>query len=807
MPVIGIDLGTDNCVVAVGRRGGINVLSNEFSRRYSPTVISFGDKTRHVGEAGVSQLTFNAQNTVMLIKRLIGLRYSEIPASDLEQIPCKITQGPNDSVLAEVEYKGEKCQFTPVQILAMMFTQLGKYVEAEELSVEHCDVVIAIPVHFLDAQRRAVLQAARIAGLNVVKLVNDACAAAVEYGIYKDLPENQAFNVAFVDVGHADTTVSIVELKHDQVKVLANAFDRFLGARDFEQILVNFFIDEVARVYGMDVRSNHKALMRLQKECDRLKKILSVNPVVQLRIECFMNDKDINLQITREQFEKMAESLHARFEVPVRKALADCKIDPKSISSVEVFGGASYIPALRHIISEVFQQPVKTTLNATETIAKGAAITAGMMSTSMHLAKKFAVVDSIHFPISCGWVPAAQTGDAMDIDAGEGVVDAPTLKSSLVFKKFDPTPNTKMLTFKRSSDFDLYLTYAEQEDLPQGTNPIIGRFTISKVPKRDTPLNVKVTIKHNTHGIVGIVEAHAVEEIEVEEQEEIKEEPAPATEQPAANTEAEAKDNAAPAQPAEKKYRTVKKKKTIRTDLVVTPHVQELSEKEIAQFIGVEQKLRAADREVAETEEAKNAVEAYIYQMKDKIFDEDALGKFVEESARDEFEGVLTSAEDWLYDEGEFATKQQSQQKLAELQKIGNPIENRKREYQERPTAINHMLDAIQEYKDFVTSTDERYSHISQEDRAKVANKIAETEEWLRENMNKQSSLKDTQDPILTVYNINLKTNELRSFARPIVNKPKPVPPKEEPKKEEKPAEQPAQQEEQKSDEKMDTNE
>ncbi len=711
-------------------------------------------------------------------------------------MPCKVIQGPNDTVLIEVEYLGKLVQLSPVQILAMMFTQLCKYVESEDISVEHCDVAIAVPVNFLDAQRRAVLQAARIAKLNVVKLVNDACAAAVDYGIYKDLAPDQTLYIGFVDVGHADTTVSIIELKHDQVKVLTNTFDRFLGARDFEQILVDHFVQDIGKVYGMDVRSNPKALVRLQKECDRLKKILSVNPVVQLRIECFMNDKDINLQFTREEFEKLCAPLHDRFEVPVRRALQDCKLDPKSIVSVEVFGGASYIPALKNIISDVFQQPVKTTLNATETIAKGAAITAGMMSSTMHLAKKFAVVDSIHFPINIGWVSSnaassGDNGDAMEID-----VEGPN-KFSTVFKKFDPTPNTKMLTFKRSSDFDLYLTYADPSDLPQGTDPLIGKFTISKIPKRDAPVTVKVTIRHNTHGVVGIIEAHMVEEIEYEEQEEIKEEPAPApatTEQPAdANAAAtEQPVTPPPAQPAEKKYRTVTKKKTVRTDLQVTPYVHEVSEQQMLQYIAAEEKMRATDREVFETEEAKNAVESYIYQMKDKIFDEDALGKFVEESARDQFDNILSDAENWLYDEGEFATIQESKQKLMELQKIGNPIENRKKEAMERPAALETMLNCIRDYRSFVASTDEKYAHIGQEARDKLAQKITETEEWLNENLTKQSALKDYQDPVLTVYNLNLKTRELRSFAQPVMNTVAPTKPKEE----EKPKEEPKKEEE-----------
>jgi heat shock protein 4 len=759
------------------------------------TIISFGEKARHIGEAGLSQMTFNAENTVPLIKRLIGMKYSQIPKDELVQFPCKIVQGVNDTILIEVLYREEIVHFNPVQILAMMLTQLGKYVEAEGISVKNSDTVIAIPVHFLDVQRRAVLQAARIAGYNVVKLVNDVCAAAVEYGIYKELPENQVFNVAFVDVGHANTTVSIVELKHDQVKVLANAFDSNLGAREFEQILIDHFIEEIKSKYNLIVRPGTKPYMRLQKETEKLKKVLSVNPVVQLRIECFMEDKDINFQITRDQFEEMTKSLHHRFEIPVRQALADSKVNLKDISSVEVFGGASYIPALRQIISDVFQQPTKTTLNATETVAKGSAIIAGMLSTTMHLAKKFTVVDAIQFPINLGWVPT-KNNEAMDVDTGD-TIPHEQIKHSLIFKKFDPTPNTKLLTFKKSSDFDLFLAYAESEALPRGSDVLLGHYTVTNIPKRDEPVTVKVTVRHDTHGIASVVSAQMVEEVEVEEKEEIKEEPKkveepkkpeeqqqpPTQEQAPQQQPTEVKTEAPAPQAEEKKYRIVKKKRIMKTDLPIISRVPQFSEQEIAEFIQQEERMILIDREIAATEEARNAVEAYIYSMKEKIFDEDTLGKYVDESTRDHFDQVLSEAEAWLYGEGAEATKEQSQKKLQELKKFGDPIENRKREAEERVVVLNNLLSTIQEYENFINSTDEKYAHIGQEDRQKVADKIAEIRNWLSIEMDKQSKLKDYQDPTLTVYNLNLKLNELRGFVRPIMNKPKPAPAKEETKK------------------------
>lgn len=776
MPVIGIDLGADNCVVAVGRRGGISVIANEFSRRYSPSIVSFGDKERSIGESGLTQMTFNASNSVPLIKRIIGLKYSQIPESELQQFPCKIVQGPNDTVLIEVLYREEIVQFTAVQLLAMIFSKLAQYVEAEDISVKGCDTVIAIPVYFLDVQRRAVLQAAQIAGFNVIRLVNDVCAAAAEYGIYKDIPENSTSNIAFVDVGHADTTVSIVELKNDQVRVLANAFDRSLGARDFENILVEHFIVEIEKQYKLDVRSNTKALMRLQKECEKLKKILSANPIGQLRIECLMNDRDVNLQIHRDDFEQMCKSLHSKFQIPVKAALADSKVELKDIASVEIFGGGSYIPAMRSIISEVFQQQTKQTLNAAECVARGAAFVAGMISTSMHLAKKFTVVDAIQYPINLGWVSASK--DAMEVDSE---TTGPN-KFSLVFKKFDPTPNTKLLTFNRAGEFDLFAVYADPADLPANSNPQIGQFTISGIPAKESKIKVKV--RHDIHGIFTVESAQLVEEIEVEEQEEIKDEVPPQAEQPTTQAEPTAdkpQEQSAPVT-QEKKYRTIKKKKTIHTDLQVTSRVPEYNQAQIRDFINKEQEMLRADKEVAETAEAKNAVESYIYLMKDKIFD--SLAEYVDDQSRDEFDNLLSEAEQWLYGEGEEATKEQSTKKLAELKKYGDKIEYRKKDSDERPEAINGLLSAVKEYEDFVNSTDDKYAHIGAEDRQKVAEKVNEIKSWLQTESEKQSKLSLTQDPYLTVYNLNLKTNELRSFARPIVNKPKPAPPKEEPKKE-----------------------
>lgn len=806
MPVIGIDLGSDNCVISLARKGGIDVVVNEFSRRYSPNIVAFTDKERNIGESGLSQVTFSPQNTVPAIKRLIGLTYSQAEAEgELKNYACKVTQGPNDSILLEVTYLGEKRQFTPIQILAMTFGKLIDYVE-KECGIRAMDCVIAIPGYFTDIQRRHVLQAAEVAGIHCIRLINDTTAAALEYGIYKELEETPV-NIAFVDVGHGDTTVSVVQLSKGNLKVVASAFERHLGAGHFEDVLVQHFAKQIQEKYKIDPLSNPKGNSRLRKECERLKKVLSANPQAIMRVESIMNDIDVQFNFTREEFEKLSEDLLKRFEVPVQKALTDSKLQLSDLHSVELIGGGSYIPSLKNIISTIFQKNVSTTLNSMESIARGSAIQAAMISPSFHLARQITVTEAVPYPVSVGWVANPSSKDSMDtasdevVETGNQVIN----KTSPMFKQYEGTPASKILTFPRNKDFELFALYTDVESLPPKTNNLIGKFTVVGVPEKNStggPTKVKVKVRHNLHGIFQVEEAHTVEEVEVDVEEEVPEEEEKKDEKTDKKDDKKEK---------KKQTRVVKRKKTITHKLQVKEEIAGLASAEtIKKYIEEEKKMANADRSVRETAEAKNDVESYIYAMRDRIIDGGDLYAYIDPKGRQDLNQLLDDTENWLYGEGEEATKDQSKEKLWALKKQGDAAEIRIREEAGRPAAVDSVLIAIEEYKQFIQSQEEKYAHIAQSEKDKVAEKVTETQQWLKGEQEKQSKLAKHDNPSLTIAALQTKEKELRNLAKPIVSTP--VPKKEEPKPEEKKPEtteakpEEPKQEEKKADDTMDLN-
>ena len=796
MPVLGIDLGSQNIVVSVARKGGIDIITNEYSRRYTPVYVSFSENERLLGESGMGAQITHYQRTVSLLKRFIGLKYSQLtPEVLLANVSVPIIQGPNDEILFKIEgYKlsdndNEPKYLSPIQLLGMLFGKLLDDVESS-VGIRESDCVITVPCYFNEIQRRDVIKAAELAGLNVIRVMHDVTAAALGYGIYKDFPE-EAQNIAFVDVGHHDTSVYVIEFKKSQLRVLSCATDPNLGAYALEKALYDYYVEEIKNKYKMDVTTNPKAVIRLSRECEKLKKFLSGNPVSNLRIECLMNDKDIAFQMKREEFLNLVKPVLSGLEAPVQRALAAAQLTPEQLTTVELIGGASYIPVIRETLSKIFGKDVQSTLNTTECIAKGAAIQAAMISPKFTLAREFNVIDSIFHPVNLGWVPVGENGeDKMVDDSTESLIA--NLKQSQLFKQFEGTPSSKMLTFNKSKPFDLYTVYADTTTLPAGTSPIMGKFTITDLPQRNELLKVKILMKHNLLGLVEVHEASASEEIEVEEEEPIPKEELPQEEKKEDKMDTTEEKPAEEKKEEKPKTRLVKKKKTVKHNLKVLSTVPGTAPEIFKQYVQVEQSMRNRDFDVRTTAEAKNSVESFCYAMKDRIFEGGDLHEYINDTDRDNFVTLLDDTESWLYGEGENTTKSVYQQKLAELKKIGDKLEFRLKESEQRPEAVAQLQEAIKEYQTFLDNANsEQYSHITAEEKQKVADKVTETVNWLNEQSNQQANLAKSVDPVLTSLFIENRKKDLKKICSAIVSKPKPAAPKEEPKKEEPKKEEP----------------
>ncbi|KAG9672162.1 putative heat shock protein Hsp88, partial [Aureobasidium melanogenum] len=582
------------------------------------------------------------KNTVGSLTRLAGrsLKDPDV-AIEQEHVSCKLVDI-NGQVGAEVQYQGKKEQFTATQLTAMFLTR-AKQTASAELKLPVNDMVIAVPAWYTDAQRRAIIDAAEISGLKILRLINETTATALGWGITKtDLPgpEEKPRRVAFVDIGHSNYTVSIVEFRKGELKVISTAYDRHFGGRNFDKAIVDHFAAEFKEKFKVDINENPKAKLRVVAACEKLKKVLSANAGAPINIESLMNDVDVRGFLKREELEEIMKPLLERSTAPLEQALAEAKLKAEDIDSIELVGGCTRVPALKAAIQDFFGKPLSFTLNADEAIARGSAFACAILSPVFRV-RDFSIHDICNYPIEFTWEKSAE------------IPDEDT--SLTVFNRGNVMPSTKILTFYRKQAFDLEAKYAKPEMLPGKMNPWIGRFSVKgvKADEKDDFMICKLKARLNLNGILNVESGYYVEDMEVEE---------PIEGEDGMDTDKEPK--------------TRKVKKQVKKgELPLSAGTASLDTQAIADFSEKEHSMIMEDKLVADTEDKKNELEAYIYEMRAKIDEEYA--EFSSEEEKTKLKEKLEASEDWLYDEGDDATKAVYQSKIDEIRAIGGPIAQR----------------------------------------------------------------------------------------------------------------------------------
>ncbi|CAJ0954227.1 unnamed protein product [Ranitomeya imitator] len=741
--------------------------------------ISFGPKNRSIGAAAKSQVISNAKNTLQGFKRFHGRAYTD-PFVQAEKpgLAYDVVELPTGSAGIRVMYLEEEKNFTTEQVAGMLLTKLKETAESA-LKKPVVDCVVAVPCFFTDAERRSVMDATQIAGLNCLRLINETTAVALAYGIYKqDLPapEEKPRIVVFVDMGHSAYQVSVSAFNKGKLKVLATAFDPVVGGRKFDDVLVNYFCEEFGKKYKLDIKSKIRPLLRLAQECEKLKKLMSANASeLPLNIECFMNDIDVSGSMNRGHFEEMCDSLLSRVEAPLRSVLEQAKLKKEDIYAVEIVGGATRIPAVKERINRFFGKEVSTTLNADEAVARGCALQCAILSPAFKV-REFSITDLVPYPISLKWNSPAEEG----------------LSDCEVFPKNHAAPFSKVLTFYRKEPF--------------------SQFHVQKVvPQVDgSSSKVKVKVRVNVHGIFSVssaslVEVHKTddseepmdtdqaakdeEKMQVDQEEQKQEEnQSSQTENKPSSEEMETTQTS----PKEKKndQPPQAKKPKVKTSTIDLPieHYPpwQIGRDSLNLFIENEGKMIMQDKLEKERNDAKNAVEEYVYEMRDKLCS--VYEKFVNEDDRNSFILKLEDTENWLYEDGEDQSKQVYIDKITDLKNLGQPIQTRYQEFEDRPKAFEELGKQIQLYLKVINAyknKEEAYDHLDAADMEKVEKTTNEAMEWMNNKMNLQIKQNLTIDPVVKTMEIQAKTKELLSTCNPIVSKPKP---KVEPPKEEQPA-------------------
>ncbi|NXD25499.1 HSP74 protein, partial [Spelaeornis formosus] len=748
MSVVGFDLGCQSCYVAVARAGGIETVANEYSDRSTPPAWLSGPPRASWPPAAPGAVISNAKNTVQSFKRFHGRAFSDpFVQAEKASLAYELVQLPSGSTGIKAMYMEEERSFTVEQVTGMLLTKLKETAE-NALKKPVVDCVVSVPCFYSDAERRSVLDATQIAGLNCLRLINETTAA---------LPSFQ---------------------------VLATAFDTTLGGRKFDEVLVEYFCEEFGKKYKLDIKSKIRALLRLYQECERLKKLMSANASdLPMNIECFMNDIDVSGTMNRSKFLEMCEGLLARVEPPLRSVLEQARLKKEDIYAVEIVGGTTRIPAVKEKISKFFGKEVSTTLNADEAVARGCALQCAILSPAFKV-REFSITDLIPYPISLRWNSPAEEG----------------LSDCEVFPKNHPAPFSKVLTFYRKEPFTLEAYYSCPKELPYPDHAI-AHFLVQKVtPQTDgSSSKVKVKVRVNIHGIFSVssaslVEVHKSDESEEpmetdqhakeEEKMQVDEEQQKAEEQQQTQPENKAESEEMETSQADSKDKKVDqppqaKKAKVKTTTVDLPIenqlVWQIGKDMLNLFIENEGKMIMQDKLEKERNDAKNAVEEYVYEMRDKLCG--AYEKFISEDDRNSFTLKLEDTEIWLYEDGEDQPKQTYIDKLAELKTLGQPIQARFQESEERPKAFEHLGKQIQQYMKAVhafKAKDELYEHLDEADVAKVEKSANEAMEWMNNNLNLQNKRSLTLDPVIKAKDIQAKAKELAGICNPIVNKPKP---------------------------------
>ncbi|XP_049365544.1 heat shock 70 kDa protein [Solanum verrucosum] len=378
---IGIDLGTTYSCVGVWQNDRVEIIPNDQGNRTTPSYVAFTDTERLIGDAAKNQVAMNPQNTVFDAKRLIGRRFSDPTVqADMKHWPFKVVPGPGDKPMIVVNFKNEEKQFAPEEISSMVLIKMKETAEAF-LGQTVKNAVVTVPAYFNDSQRQATKDAGAIAGLNVMRIINEPTAAAIAYGLDKKASKGGEKNVLIFDLGGGTFDVSLLTIEEGIFEVKATAGDTHLGGEDFDNRLVSHFVQEFKRKHKKDITSNARALRRLRTACERAKRTLSSTSQTTIEVDSLYEGIDFYATITRARFEELNMDLFRKCMEPVEKCLRDAKMDKSQVHDVVLVGGSTRIPKVQQLLQDFFNgKELCKSINPDEAVAYGAAVQAAILS-------------------------------------------------------------------------------------------------------------------------------------------------------------------------------------------------------------------------------------------------------------------------------------------------------------------------------------------------------------------------------------------------------------------------------------------